>query len=448
MTKNIVEDVRAPRSIRDIPIPIEKKKSLSPETHIHITHQTQQTNDIVSDFRQRPNQQPYHENDSEMNYEEEPRNSANYSKYLLWGIVVLCILVLFFAVSSFFTGATVSVTRKSQDMNLSAVSLSAQKNGQTADLEYQTITLSEADSAMVPAQGTEEVDRKASGTIVIYNNFSTAPINLIKNTRFQTPAGLIYRINNAISIPGKKGTTPGRLEVVVYADQTGASYNIDLSDFTIPGFQTDKVKFAQVYGRSKTAMTGGAQGLIKKILPSDELTARTNLENQITQKLIAQAKSQTPDQFVLYANGATTTFEVQPNQDQANNTVQLNEKGTLNAIIINKADLAKALAQKEFTDYDGSPVEIASIENLNFSLSDPATLEKTSGTFLFTGSAKFIWDYDSALFKEALKGKSNKDIPSILTNFPAISKADVVIRPFWISTLPSNTDRIKVVNVQ
>ena len=79
----------------------------------------------------------------------------------------------------------------------------------------------------VTSENEVTIKTEASGKIVVYNNYSTAGQKLIKDTRFETPNGLIFRIKDAVTVPGKKTvggeTVPGSLEVTVYADKEGDS---------------------------------------------------------------------------------------------------------------------------------------------------------------------------------------------------------------------------------
>ena len=57
---------------------------------------------------------------------------------------------------------------------------------------------------IVEATAEKEVSQKASGKIIIYNNYSTVSQRLINNTRFEANSGKIYRINSSIVVPGYK----------------------------------------------------------------------------------------------------------------------------------------------------------------------------------------------------------------------------------------------------
>ena len=82
----------------------------------------------------------------------------------------------------------------------------------------------------------KEIERRASGKIIVFNNYSTNSQRLIARTRFETLEGKIYRIRDAVVVPGisdKDGRkTPGSIEVTVFADEPGEEYNIGYTDFT------------------------------------------------------------------------------------------------------------------------------------------------------------------------------------------------------------------------
>lgn len=97
---------------------------------------------------------------------------------------------------------------------------------------------------------------RAFGVVVIYNE-SGSPQRLIKSTRLQSSDGKIFRITQeSVTIPAQANEIPGTLEVTVFAEKTGAVYNIPPTVFKIPGFTNDP-RYNQIYGRSNKPMSGG-----------------------------------------------------------------------------------------------------------------------------------------------------------------------------------------------
>ena len=78
-------------------------------------------------------------------------------------------------------------------------------------------------------------DERATGVIVVYNAYSAAPQRLIKNTRFATEDGKIFRAKDSIVVPGttiENGKIiPGSVEAIVVADEPGEAYNFQTPEF-------------------------------------------------------------------------------------------------------------------------------------------------------------------------------------------------------------------------
>ena len=178
----------------------------------------------------------------------------------LYGLMLASVfIIILFLLSSFlFTGAQIVVFPKHEKVVVNGDFI-ASTDKALSSLSYEIMTLELSQSRTVAATGREEVSLKASGKIVIYNDYNTAKQRLIRNTRFETPLGLIYRINESIVVPGQTveggKTIPGSIEVTIYADEPGENYNIGLTDLTIPGFK-GAPQFEHFYARSKSSLTG------------------------------------------------------------------------------------------------------------------------------------------------------------------------------------------------
>ena len=142
--------------------------------------------------------------------------------------------------------------------------------------------------------------------MIIYNNFTSQNQKLIKNTRLETPEGLIFRIGESISIPGKKTENgkniPGQIEIAVYADSAGDEYNIGLTDFTLPGFKNDPARYKSFYARSKTKMEGGFSGVIKTISKVELESMKDVLEENLKKSLASQFELEKKNDFIAVKN--------------------------------------------------------------------------------------------------------------------------------------------------
>jgi hypothetical protein len=64
------------------------------------------------------------------------------------------------------------------------LALPAGSSGATTDaLTYQTATQSAEDGATVKSSGVQHVEESASGSVLLFNAFSDAPVKLVKTTK-------------------------------------------------------------------------------------------------------------------------------------------------------------------------------------------------------------------------------------------------------------------------
>jgi hypothetical protein len=426
MSKNLLQDMvsKDGKSIRHITLPERKKSSRT----------------VAGDYQ-------------DLKYvKESGKKMVSYnqsSKKWVWFAAFIAVLGLAFAINSVFTGAQVIVTPKSEPISVD-LTLRAVKESLLGELTYQTATITKTGREVVVADGEKKTDKRATGTIIIFNNFSSTAQRLIKNTRFETSTGLVYRIDSSVVVPGKTSkdgkAVPGSVEASVTADSIGTQYNISLTDFTLPAFKDDSARFTGFYGRSKTAMTGGFSGVMKYVSNEKLIQAKTKIHQSLEKSLIDQAKAEVPVGFILYDTAYTISFESLPNEELADNGVAINEKAVFTAFLLNKDQLAITMAKKSLPIFDGKPVQIPGMESFNFIL-EKDSKNLTSGTpvnFQIKGTAKVVWLYDTASLKTALAGKSKSDLKTILAPYTGIEKAEMILRPFWKSHFPDTTDRIEV----
>lgn len=440
MPKQVVSDVTPPggrRSVRNIPVPLRSYRYRDDAAREEET--VEETDATDEPMRIPP-----------------PRGGGRRrARWILWSIVVVTILVLGVVVLIATSGATVTVVLKTQP-----ATVAFQGIGTTAtttvglSVPYQPITVDASEKTSLDPEGNKSVERKAAGTIIVYNNFSTAPQRLIKNTRFETPNGLIFRIPESIIVPGKTTTggktVPGSIETPVSADQAGAQYNIALSDFTIPGFKNNAARYAGFYARSKTAMAGGFIGMAPFVSPDKVRAARAALRKTLEDKLVSAAKAKVPDTAVMFSGGYAFTSISVPEVETADKKVEVTERGTLTAFAFGRNALALYIAQHlSIPGYHDAPVSFEKWEEVSFDFINKATFDKANPDgqvrFELRGTGKLTWTLDEERLKTALVGKQKNETVTVLASYPAIERSQVVIRPFWRSAFPENVKKISVV---
>lgn len=441
MPKNL-DDVILPerrKSIRNIPIPEGRRRSDKAAPSLDGVKKPARTRAVVEEDLPPP-QPPQHL---------EPRRERNKNpKRSVWIASAIGALIVIFGIMSFFSGGTLSYVPKTAALTFNNDVYTAVKSGDNA-LLYSVVKLSGDKGEQVAASGQSQVSRKASGTVVVYNNSSDVQ-KLVATTRFQASSGKVYRISQGITVPAKSGSQPGSVEAVVYADQPGDSYNSDPTDFTLPGLKGTS-KFSLIYARSKTAISGGFVGMEKSVNPDDAAKAKTELQSSLSQELLAKAQAEVPDDFILFPSLSSVTFEDLPQSTSTGDTATINLRGNLYGIMFKKSDLAHALASKKLALTKDEAVDMNSYDSLQISFAGTAPadlLPLTQISFKVSGSATLVWKTDEVALKSDLVGRSKSELPSILQNYPSISSAGATIRPFWKTSFPTDAKNINIDKVK
>jgi hypothetical protein len=377
------------------------------------------------------------------------------SKSLIYAIAIFILIVGGgLLASALMGGADVTVYPRHREPNVNAV-FEAMKTPKTGELAYEIMTLEAEGEKQVTASGEEEVTSQAVGTIFIYNAQQTDPVRLVTNTRFESPEGFIYKIKDSAIVPGytmdggKK--VPGVTTAEVYADEVGEQYNINPSKFTIPGFKGDP-EYTTIYAESTSAFTGGFNGK-KFIIDDAELqVAQQALRTELRNSLLERIEGEKPAGFVLFKDAVTFTYESLPSVEYGENLATIKEKVLLRIPLFKEDNFAEFIAQATVPGYEQVPVRISNLDTFTFAYTSATTSSSdisnsTSISFNLTGQPQIIWKYDAEKLKADLVNANKTALTGILGAYPAIEKANAVIRPFWKTKFPTKISEIKIIEV-
>ena len=442
MQKNIVQDViprETRRTIRDVPLASGREVPSHTKSKKYVGAQEVDAPREVKINRI--------DEDRSANFTDGDTAVSGFTRrWPIWILGILSAGVLVFVFGNAFANATVSVTPKSKLLTLD-LKLTAKAKATGGQLGYTSLVLVRDESEVIQADGSRPVEARASGKILIYNNYSSGEQRLIKNTRFETPDGLIYKIADSVTVPGRSSVAgkilPGSIEVTVYAESAGEEYNIGLTDITIPGFKSSPDRFSAFYGRSKTAMTGGKIGTEKFVSDEKRSSTKKILQEKLEKSLLAEAKTQVPEDSILYDSAYQISFEpVVASNSETGNTVTIRERGRFTGFLIKRDALAKAVAE---------PLEISSPETLQFKTikGNATAFNSTTANgpleFSLKGSAQIVWKIDETRLKDDLAGKEKDELLPIAKMYSAISGAEVVLRPVWKNLFPASPSKIEIV---
>ena len=371
----------------------------------------------------------------------------------LYVSLFIFIIAIIFGISSLFNKAKVEVVVKNKVLPIS-LSYSAKKDAPSGEFGYQVVSVSSVTEEIAKASKEEMTESKASGQIIIYNTGSK-PQKLVTNTRFETPNGLIFRIQNDVTVP-KSSTlsgksVPGSIEALVYADKAGENYNTDLTDFTLPGLKNTSA-YKEVYARSKTKIQGGFSGMMKVVGEETKKEIGSKMDQKLKEDLTNQITSQIPENFIVFKNGIEFLIE-SPNQKKSDGeNVIISKKGIANALIFDKKILTSQITKDINSDINITEFEDVSLQNLsdlNFDFASGTNIKSSNEVkFNLSGDLNIIWNFDENELKNDLLGiNKNKMNGLLMSKYTGIEKADASIFPFWKTSFPLKIDKIEIVKV-
>ncbi|MEL6806044.1 MAG: hypothetical protein AAFO91_19980, partial [Bacteroidota bacterium] len=68
-------------------------------------------------------------------------------------------------------------------------------------------------------------------------------------------------------------------------------------------------------------------------------------------------------------------------------------------------------------------------------------------SFELVGKPELVWTYDTEKLKADLLNAPKTALTTILGGYPAIEKAEAVVKPFWKRTFPAELDDIEIIEV-
>lgn len=315
----------------------------------------------------------------------------------------------------------------------------------TGLLPFAVISVEKVARTDVKSEGTENVQQAAQGSIVI-TNAQAVPQQLIKNTRFESADGHIFRIHDSITVPAAKAGAPGSLTVTVFADATGESFNIPATTFTLPGLKASKA-YAQVVATSAGPMAGGFAGPRPTVAQATKDKAYEKLKLELSEKVDAEIAEKVTEGYVLLPGANFVVYSAEPDAPAAGGELTLSQKATATAVVFPRTALAMYIAQAMDGSSQGEPVTLAKAESLKLSSANGAAPAATDQEFAFRleGTATIVWVIDPVRVAGAVAGKNKKSADVALSGFPEAEKYTFILRPFWATSFPSDPEKIDVV---
>lgn len=373
---------------------------------------------------------------------------------MVMAVVFFVVVVGAAALLSSLLGKTeLTIYPEFRDPNVSAefTAFPTQTDG---SLSYEIMTLEETQESQVQASGKIDIEEQATGIIEISKSTAGAE-RLIKNTRFRSPNGNVYRIQESVVVPGAINGNSGSIQAEVFADDIGEEFNLPAgTTFDIPGFEeggfTDL--FQAISATNPTPITGGFAGPQFQIDDGELNTARQAIQIELRNALLAKIDANKPAGMIAFPGAVAITYNQLPAIEYGQDLVTIREQAILQIPLFKADDFGSFLAQESVATYEGGPVRLEDPSQLIFNYSSATTSNSVIANadsigFSLTGKPRLIWEYDAEKLTKDLAGLPKTSISNAITAYPGIEKARVQVTPFWKRTFPENADEIEVIEV-
>jgi hypothetical protein len=301
-----------------------------------------------------------------------------------------------------------------------------------------------------PASGKENVVQKATGRITIYNEYSSASQPLVATTRFVTPDGLIYRLTEAVTIPGariKDGTIePSSIQANVIADKAGPEYNRTSHDrLSIPGFSG--AKHEKFYGELISA-AGGYIG--EKAVPTEKDInsaketvsdiLRTSLQNNLLNSRQGDFKILDGASQVELTKLAVNSYTNEKGE------FSVLAEGVFRAMGFREKDVKDLLISRAVASSDwGKSIPDPVFKDVRITYGT-STIDFSKGTIKVPVRAEgeITSSFSPDEFKDRISGLDISQARNALGEIGGLKEGKISIWPFWIQTVSSNPDRLEI----
>jgi len=366
-----------------------------------------------------------------------------------------------------FPKAEIGVLLKADVME-NDLAIEGDKNISTSDLEKriipaQVIEKEDDLSLSFDATGKSAVsDQKARGVITIYNEYGKNSQPLVAATRFLTSDGKLFRLVKGVTVPGMTEVDgkmePGVIEAEVIADESGEEYNIDASEFSIPGFK-DSPKYGNFYARSSQPMIGGGStgNEITVVSEEDINLAKSKLESALENKIKEKIKKEIgEDKVILNEAISKNILESKPSiaAGVAARNFNYQAKMKITAIVFSQEDLTR-MAEEIFKEKREEGKLISNLEKEGIKMKISKTkieygqpnADFESGKIIIkaTGKAALEPEINLENLRKELLGKNDTQVREVLRNYPQVDKIEIEYWPkFFSKQIPRFEKRVEV----
>ncbi|MCA9325425.1 hypothetical protein KDA23_05190 [Candidatus Saccharibacteria bacterium] len=377
---------------------------------------------------------------------------SKFQKKIARAVVLLIVFIIGWYLSVFvLPKATVAIGTDATDYN-SSLDITLDTNADSVDVASSTIPAQAAQeqktyTAQVSATGEKNNGDKATGSVKLTaqkcsGNPFVAPSDVPAGTGVSAN-GLTYITQESTSFfgTGSSGgcyqySSAGKTDIT--AQTGGSNFNINDESFTVSG-------------RSDVSGTGSASGgtddIIKVVSQDDidkakkqlDTSDSTNIKNQLEQQLRQNNLYPLLETF----NDGKPTVSSSPSAGTQADTVTVTEVVTY-TMFGARRDYLDQLIKNDIQQQIDPATQSIIDDGLDQAAVSATSCNDKSCKISLQTTATVGPNIDISALKEEIKGKKSGYVKSLIGNLPGVTNVDVKLSPFWVSSVPNNTEKITI----
>lgn len=352
--------------------------------------------------------------------------------------------------------ASVVLTTEKSDSNVKTT-VTAVLSQATVDKEKALIPAVKKDdvqklTSSFKATGQKDVGEKAEGTMTIRNCDYPDGFTLPAGTRF-TNSGKTFISLTSVVVPKFTGSASscslssdksGKATVDVVAEQSGDSYNLSSRSYSV-----GSISSSEEVDAVGSSMGGGTTKIATIVSQEDVDNAKTKALEKAAGDVKAKIVKLLQDENILPVQDSYATAQGEPVT-----SVKVGEETTSDVSL--SLDVTSTMYGVRLTDID--PFITAEVEKvINISAqkiydtgSSRATVtiaERPNADTLklnIGASSSVGPSIDQQALASEIAGKKAGEAKQTLESRPGVTKADIVLSPFWVFSLPKNSNKITI----
>ncbi len=299
------------------------------------------------------------------------------------------------------------------------------------------------------ATGKKFIEERARGKVKIFNKFSSSPQQLVSSTRFLAEGGVLYRLGQAITIPGAKieegKVVPQFIEIELVADKPGPGGNTN-GELTlhIPGFKGTP-KYEGFYAVANAGFAGGFMGEARVVSRDDLKNSEIVATKKIYEELLQELTRKIPPEFKLV--DALREIQIKkisaPREGTQRDKFTVEVEAEARALVFREKDIFLLLRELVLKG-DTSKDLIPETANLNYKIRG-IDFAKGRGEVTIRGDLKVKSIINQTELAEIVSGKKEGTIIETLKGRNDLAAFRLSFFPPWRSKAPQSIGKVKVV---